>query len=265
MWKDSDLISWSIVTVTYNSSEALAHFWKHPIPDDIEWMVVDNASTDNSVDVAVSLGATHVIRHTENLGFSRACNAGLRRAIGRYIAFVNPDVTVDFSTLPLLSSMLSAEEALLGPQLIYPDGKLQPSGRGFPTLWKQIINRLSPPQDENSYYKFAQSDQVKYVDWVTGAAVCGRRETLECLNGWDERFFIYYEDVDLSLRAWQAGIPVKLVGKTPWIHGWARDTTRLSIGPWTHNLISIGKFYKKYPNLLIGNKVDRNSNNSAAS
>jgi N-acetylglucosaminyl-diphospho-decaprenol L-rhamnosyltransferase len=247
------LASWSFITVTYNSSAALKEYWCGVLgADDIEWIVVDNASIDASEAVARELGASVVIRNSQNLGFSRACNQGLEQATGEFVGFVNPDVTVDKSTLEVFERMLHEQELLVAPQLVYPDGQLQPNGRGVPTLAEKVMNRVRPPRTENNYYKFAGPTEIKPVTWITGAAVLARRDTFDRLNGWDERFFLYYEDVDLSLRAWQHDIPVKLVGTVQWTHAWARETSTLRLGPWKREVSSLVKFYRKYPWALVG-------------
>lgn len=249
------MTDWSIITVTYDSADALQQFWGGGIPGDIEWIVVDNASSDRSAELAEDLGAARVIRQPSNLGFSHACNSGLRQASGRYVAFVNPDVTVDYSSLPTLGVMLDAEEALLGPQLVYPDGSPQPNGRGLPTLYNKVINRIMRPDGANAYYRYVEPGVSQYVWWLIGAAVCGRRATFERLGGWNERYFIYYEDSDLGLRAWHAGVPVKLVGDARWIHGWARETSNFRIEPWKRELAAMRVFYSSYPALILGSRV----------
>jgi N-acetylglucosaminyl-diphospho-decaprenol L-rhamnosyltransferase len=84
-----------------------------------------------------------------------------------------------------------------------------------------------------------------------GAALCARRETFERIGGWNEAFFLYYEDHDLGLRAWRAGIPVAVLAESRWEHAWARETMRASLRPWLRELASAAKFYVRYPELLI--------------
>lgn len=249
--KENALASWSVITTTFNSGTALKTFWKEPAPPGVEWIVVDNYSTDDSVAIAKSLGASRIISQSKNRGFGAASNIGLQHASGRFVAFANPDVTIDFSTLPTLSHILESNDMLVGPQLVNSDGRLQPNGRGLPTLWNKAINRIRSTETENDYYKFALPGEEQYVCWVIGAAVCGRRETLLRIGGWDERYFVYYEDSDLGLRAWQADVPVKLIGSVRWIHGWARETTGFKLAPWKRELSSMVKFYSRYPGMLV--------------
>lgn len=242
---------WTLITVTYNSSEALRHFFAGPLPHDVEWLVVDNASQDDSAATARSLGARVTVL-PGNRGFAAANNVALQAANGRHIAFVNPDVTVDYADLPRLARRLddAPDPVLLAPQLLDPDGTPQPNGRGVPTLRRKIIHRLDG-EHQDGYRILAEAGSARYVAWAMGAVVVGRRSTLAALGGWDERFFVYYEDHDLGLRAWRAGVPVVLVGDVRWTHGWARETTGRSWAAWKLELGGMAKFFTRYPSLLV--------------
>uniref|UniRef100_UPI003CFAFC34 glycosyltransferase n=1 Tax=Campylobacter coli TaxID=195 RepID=UPI003CFAFC34 len=91
---------WTLISVSYNSGEALRRFWLDAaLPHSVRWIVVDNASTDDSVSVARAAGA-EVIQLSENIGFGAANNLGFEQADSPYVGFVNPDVRVDFDSLP---------------------------------------------------------------------------------------------------------------------------------------------------------------------
>lgn len=247
----------SLITVTHNSRLALEEFWgrndKRPV--DVEWIVVDNASTDGSADFAESLGA-RVIRLPENLGFASSNNAGLKVAGGDLIGFVNPDLRVKFSDLSLLAKIACERKAIVSPQLLNADGSLQPNGRGFPFLWDKIKNRLGAEEKlRGRYLLFGEADAPRSVCWLMGASVFGSRETIEKFGAWDPYFFLYYEDKDFCLRAWKASVPVLLVPSSAWTHGWARETSRLSAMPWKREFVSMFKFYRRYPEFLMPKAV----------
>jgi N-acetylglucosaminyl-diphospho-decaprenol L-rhamnosyltransferase len=245
--------SWTLVTVTYNSAEALRRFGADSLPDGIEWVVVDNASEDDSARVAEDQGAS-VVRLAKNVGFSAANNVGLARAAGDYIAFVNPDVAVRTSDLTRLEAALREHgECLVAPQLLNLDSSPQPNGRGMPTMLRKVANRLSA--SETPYRVFASPGEVRFIAWAMGAAVAGRRDTFERLGGWDERYFVYYEDSDLGLRSWAAQVPVLLIGDVRWIHGWARETMGLSLRAWRHELRGATRFFARYPGLLLSERL----------
>ena len=245
----------SLITVTYNSRAALEEFWSgaHDMPEGVEWIVVDNGSTDGSADLARSLGATVVIERNANLGFSSSNNEGFRSARGSFIGFVNPDIRINFDDLAQLHSVAEAENAILSPQLLNADGSLQPNGRGFPLLMHKVRNRLG---DEarllGQYLLYSDSTEPRAVCWLMGASIFGTRTTFERIDAWDAHFFLYYEDKDICLRAWKAGFSVLLVPTAKWVHGWARETTTASATPWKREIASMVKFYRRYPEFLLG-------------
>lgn len=252
-------IRWSIITVAYNSAEVLRGHWTTSVPGDVEWIVVDNNSTDSSVATARQLGA-RVIELDRNSGFSAANNSGMKSAVGRYIAFVNPDVIVDWASLPQLEALIDETGGLVSPQLVYPDGTKQPNGRGAPSLMNKIRNRLGGGGSE--YQVIAEAGQTKYVAWLIGAVVAGASDTFAQLEGWDETYFLYYEDKDLSLRAWRKKIPVLLNGDVTWTHTWARATKRFAWAPWKREIASAFTFYRRDPKLLFTSSPS-NRNSSA--
>lgn len=239
----------SLITVAYNSSETLKRFWRETdLGSTVEWIVVDNASTDDSAAVAESLGAK-VLRLSKNVGFSAANNLGLESAIGDFIGFVNPDVRVDAGDLGLLRTLASEAGALVAPQLVNPDGSLQPNGRGYPLLSAKIRNRLVG--DDSNYLLLADGDKPRPVCWAMGAALLGRRSEFHRISGWDSEFFLYYEDSDIGVRAWKEGIPVLVTPDVRWVHGWARETSTFNWAAWRREISSMARFYTRYPEFLL--------------
>jgi len=246
--------SWSLITVTYNNAGTLRAHWQQPLPAGVEWIVVDNASSDGSADAARSLGA-RVIELEENLGFGRANNVGYQHSTGEIVAFVNPDVIVDPGSLPLIAARLSDEPGVVAPQLRYPDGSAQPSGRGLPTFTDKVLSRLGSASARDRYYIVAEPGETRFVGWLVGAAVVARREIFDRLGDagpWDPRFFVYYEDCDLGLRTWRDGMTVRVLGDASWTHTWARATKSFRIKPWMLELDGMRSFYSRYPSAFLG-------------
>ena len=251
------MASWTLITVTHNSAEALHRHWARGVPQDIEWIVVDNASTDDTVRVARQLGAL-VVPLAQNLGFATANNRGLAQANGNYIGFVNPDVTVEFNDLEKLRESIELSGGLLSPQLMNTDGSLQPNGRGLPTPYAKVRNRVARLRSKDDGYRIVvENENLVFVSWLTGAVVCGAIETLRELRGWNEHFFLYYEDSELGMRAWDLGVPSLIDGRVRWTHGWARETMQLKWKPWRREIASATRFYSHYPWLLLGAAVGR--------
>lgn len=243
---------WSVVTVTYNSADTLRRCWRGEKP--YEWIVVDNRSSDDSAAVAEELGA-RVIRLPENVGFSRANNVALHQAAGEYVLFANPDLEVRPDGLDVLRRHLDAHGGLVAPQLLSTEGDPQANGRGFPYATAKLGNRKVWPLSRMhaSYRVVAEPGEAIYVAWVMGAAVAGRTADVIRVGGWNERFFLYYEDHELGLRAWRHDLPVVLRGDVRWTHHWARATNSFR---WsrahTFELRSARTFFGMFPEFLIG-------------
>lgn len=241
----------SIITVTYNNAEILARHWTKFASDESEWIVVDNASTDGTADVAAGLGAT-VIRLDQNVGFSAANNVGVRSSSGDILHFINPDVTISSRGIRVLAETAESSRGIVAPQLRNYDGSLQANGRGLPFPHHKILHRhIKPKWATARYLRFASAGEIKLVCWVIGAAVSMTRETFVHIGGWDARYFIYYEDSDICLRAWMAQRSVSLIGDVIWTHGWQRATLKAKREPWKHEIRSATKFYARFPDLVI--------------
>ena len=247
----------SLITVTYNSARTLEEFWGSAgrPPAGVEWIVVDNGSTDASAEVAERIGATRVIRLSDNRGFSAANNAGFEQSRGSFIGFLNPDVRVRYEDLESLAAIAEQERAIVAPQLVNADGSLQPNGRGYPYLWDKVRNRLGRSESlVGRYLLFAPAKEPRAVCWLMGAAVFGRREDIRRFDAWDSYFFLYYEDKDFCLRAWAAGVRVVVAPESRWQHGWARETTGFKLAPWRREIASMAKFYSRYPEFLLASR-----------
>lgn len=245
---------WTLITVTYNSANVLAEHWRQVLPGGVEWIVVDNASSDGSAEEAERLGA-RVFKLTENVGFGRANNIGFREAMGDLVAFVNPDVAVDVDSFDHLEDHVLAGGGLVAPQLVYGGGELQPGGRAAPSLSNKVLSRLGVRRVKDAYYIIAREGESRYVAWVIGAVVAATKRDWLRLGDpgpWDEKFFVYYEDSDLGLRAWSNGMTVRVVGGVRWIHSWSRATMRFRLTPWILEVTSMAKFYVRYPDLILG-------------
>lgn len=243
---------WTLVTVTHNSVDDLRASWLGARLGEAQWVVVDNASRDGSATVAESLGA-RVVRLTDNRGFSSANNVGLRLVTTKWVMFVNPDLRVagaeDLDRLAQVSHANGG--SLIAPQLLNGDGSRQPNGRGLPFLLDKVANRsVHLPGSRLREYTRTDLATPTYVAWAMGAAIGGPTKTIRALGGWDDRYFIYYEDHDLGLRGWSAGVPTVVEPAVQWTHGWKRSTRRPRLVPWKHELRSMRTFYTTYPELV---------------
>jgi GT2 family glycosyltransferase len=177
---------------------------------DAEVVVVDNASPPGPVLARLRrLAGVSLRRWRRNRGFARAVNEGCRLARGDWFLLLNPDVTVpaDFLDRALdLAERLAVERprtGIVGFRLDNPDRSVQHSTGPFPTLLGTLA-RLALPRSRRKYSQVDDS-RLSRVDWATGCCLLVRRACWEQLGGFDPRFFLYYEDVDLCLRARRLG------------------------------------------------------------
>ncbi len=184
----------SIVIVSYNSGHILGECLGG-LPDTAEVIVVDNASSDDSVSVAQRY-PVRLISLPENVGYGPACNVGAEAASGDFILLMNPDVRFEPDTIAKLAEAAGRYPgaAAFAPRLLKPDG----------SVVFQDSSILCPPPHNKSKPKHVPAGDC-CVEAMSGAAMLCRREAFLGLGGFDERIFLYYEDDDLCRRMRQAG------------------------------------------------------------
>lgn len=209
----------SVIIVSFNTRELLRACLRRLIDTTqdlaIEVIVVDNASHDQSADmVAVDFHAVHLIRSTQNLGFAAANNLGFQHANGEYILLLNPDALVEAGTLSRALQYMQENPhvGMGGGQLVDQHGRQQPSGRLFPSLLNEalVLSGLAAKFPNSRFFgrfdrTWDKSDRAVNVDWIPGAFAMIRKSALNQVGGFDERFFLYYEEVDLCRRLRHAG------------------------------------------------------------
>jgi GT2 family glycosyltransferase len=173
-------------------------------------VVVDNASTDGSAGALPDAPPVTLVRNRENAGFAVACNQGARLGSGEYVLFLNPDTVLLPDTLrTALSFMASAAGAhvgICGGAVLGADGTPGLSASRFPTLANVAartvgLDRLAPRLAPPRHLPPAELTRSRPVEQVVGAFFLVRRTLFDRLGGFDERYFLYYDEVDFSLRA----------------------------------------------------------------
>ncbi len=191
-------------------------------------VVVDNASDDGSVGMLrEEFPHVHLIANKENLGFTRGNNQGIAFSNGRYVLLLNPDTEILGDALGEMVVYMEAHHRVgaLGPQLLDPDGQVQSSRRRFPNLGtayveSTFLQQWFPESDilKRYYVLDGSDDETQSVDWVVGACLLMRRETLEEVGLLDERFFMYSEELDWCYRAKELGWEVVYLPTAQVIH-----------------------------------------------
>lgn len=222
-----------------------------------EIIVVDNNSTDNSLDYLRPLfPGVQFIANTENTGFAKACNQGWRQSRGRFVLFLNPDTVLPENCFTDCLSFLHAhpDTGAVGCKMIDGSGKfLKESKRAFPSpltsLYKLTgLAGLFPRSAHFARYHLGHLDENSNneVDVLAGAFMLIRREVLEKTAGFDERFFMYGEDVDLSYRIQQSGYKNYYLAGSPIIHFKGESTRKGSMNYVRMFYTAMSLFVKKH-------------------
>ena len=219
-----------IVIVTFNSADHLPACLAS-IPDRTHVTVIDNASSDNSPDLAETMGCRVVRNHT-NLGFARAVNQALALTAAPLVLLLNPDAVLMHDTLDhLRAALVDPKVAIAGGRLLQEDGRDQQPWWPFPSAGGTWLEAFML---RRSTWKPNPNMTVRDVDFVVGACVLMRRDVVRQLGGFDERFWLYGEEADLCKRVQNAGFRVRFVPKAITRHVGGASSESLGISVSTH-------------------------------
>ena len=209
----------SVLVVNFHAYEELDRCLASLAGDpqfDGEVVVVDHESRAASIE---SLRSRHpdvrFFPTDRNPGFASGVNAAARHAAGRYLLLLNPDATVQPGAALALREYLEThpDVGIVGARVLDPDGRVQRSARRFPTPLTGLFGRTSlmtrlwpgNPLSRRDLPADEQTDGPLAVDWVAGSCLMVRREAFDRVRGFDEAFFLYWEDADFCLRVRDAG------------------------------------------------------------
>jgi GT2 family glycosyltransferase len=198
--------------VSYNTRELLTRCLGSIGPSTrrtVEVTVVDNASSDGSVDAArATRPDANVIVNAMNRGFAAAVNQAVRDTSGPLVLLLNPDARLPPSGLDVLIDVMEAlpSAGCCGPRLVYPDGTFQSCGRNFPSLRTEIQEAVGARYFRGPLRAREPRPVARArVDWLCGACLLLRRTALDDVGPLDEAFFLYGEELDWCARARRAG------------------------------------------------------------
>jgi len=251
----------AIVIVHYNSSpdldRCLESLTAHAPAAEHEVVIVDNASRDEGLAQVRDRYPDFLwIFNSENTGYSRGCNLGMSQVDAQYYLILNPDIVAQPGALDQLLEFADAHPraGMVGPQLLNEDGSIQESCRRFYTLKtlllrRTFLGRMFPNSDTVQRHLMRDFDHrsTRPVDWVLGGCLLVRREAMDRTGPMDERFFLYFEDVDWCYRMWQAGFEVIYTPDARFMHRHRRESAQgtFSRSFWLH-LGSLISFYEKW-------------------
>jgi len=216
---------------------------------DYELIVVDNNSGDGCLAMVKKLFKSEIeeakiqpelplskplkippiktIQAKVNDGFATGNNLGIKQSSGKYIMIINPDIAVVPGALEKMTNFMddNPQVGIIGPKLINPDGSVQYSCRRFPNFLMPLYRRsafgkLPFAKNAVDYYlmKDFNHEANQEIDWLFGACLLIRKSVLGKIGLFDERFFMYFEDLDLCRRVWQEGFKVVYFGGTEMVH-----------------------------------------------
>jgi hypothetical protein len=230
----------------------------------VETIVVDNASTDGSpAMVAERFPRARLVQNATNLGFGRACNLGAAQAAGRAILLLNSDCELVPGALAAMLAVLDTDSALgaVFARLVNADGTLQPSVHAaLPTPWSQAGDVVFASSLRYALYRAPALKRVLLrgtlrrhatahdVAWGGAACALVRRKAFEAVGGFDPRFFMYMEDVDLCARLGTVGFRLRYLPAAVAIHHWGASTAKSPTAMLRHAYLSrVAYFDKHFP------------------
>ena len=261
----------STIIVNYNAGSLLRKCVDSLLacPLDIEIIVVDNASSDASLDGLQDLSQVCVIRNPVNMGFAAACNIGVQASSAPFLLFLNPDCFFQPDAIgPLLASLQSGDRVgMVGGLLVNEDGTEQGGGRrAVPTPWRSIVRAFGLQRFANRWpklfydfhlHKQPLPDGPIEVEAISGACMLVKREVMEDVDLWDEGYFLHCEDLDWCMRFRQKGWKILFVPDARISHALgACSQSRRVFVEW-HKHKGMLRFYRKffrhqYPGMLMG-------------
>lgn len=246
----------SACVVTYNNGDKaenicrqlLEYTKKYPL----KLYVVDNASSDDTVKRIKAICGVTLIRNSTNEGFGAAHNAVIEQGIGKYHFVINPDIVIKGDILSEMTDFFeqNCDIAMLMPRILNPDNSEQVLPKKKPTFKRLYLGRL---EGLGTYFKkirdeytlaYTPLDTVTDIDFCSGCFFGIRGEAFTRLRGFDERYFMYLEDADLTLRVKEHG-RVVIAPQFSVVHLWERDSAKKLKYLFIH-INSSFKFLKKW-------------------
>jgi N-acetylglucosaminyl-diphospho-decaprenol L-rhamnosyltransferase len=235
----------SVLIVNFRSYEELTgclESLRRHLADDIEVIVVDHQSDPEAADrLEREFAWVRLIALTDNPGFGSGVNRAAGHASGDLFLVLNPDCVVTNDVPRTLAAYMRENPAVAvtGAMVREPDGSLQASARQFPKFMTGLAGRTGfltrwwpdNPWTAANLVQPAPANEPAPVDWVAGSCMMVRREAFDAVGGFDERFFMYWEDADLCFRLRQKGWTTFYVPSATVVHLTGRSTKRAPIRP----------------------------------
>ena len=252
---DIVIVNWNAGEQLTRCLESIAQFGGQNVA---KVVVVDNASSDGSADELHRFGLPiHVIRNSANLGFALACNQGAALCDGKYLLFLNPDTMLFESSIDtpvdFMEEVGNKDFGMCGVQLVDTGDRVTRTCANFPSLRRFAVeaiglNKIPGLRGAGVHMSEWSHMSDRSVDHVIGAFYLTRRNVFESLKGFDERFFVYLEDIDFSFRAKQAGWKTRYLTQAQAFHAGGGTSTQVKAARLFYSLRSrIQYSFKHFP------------------
>jgi len=252
----------SLIILSWNTKNLLRNCLKSVISQsklslsEMEIIVVDNASTDGSQEmVSKEFPEVKLIKNKQNLGYAKGNNLGVRAASADFLMILNSDTLIKPGSIEKLIDFLEASPGLsiVGPRLLNSDGTPQANCGRFPDLWVSAVMLFKEHFGGSRLVRYSPSVSGE-VDWLMGAAFLARKKVFEKIGGFDEKIFMYMEEVEWFYRAKQAGFKAYFLKEAEIVHlGRGSSTTgrKEPILNIYKGLIYFFRKHKSLPELII--------------
>ena len=258
----------SIIILNYKSrgltKQCLKGVLKSNPKLDYEIFIIDNNSKDKCIEyIKEKIGKLkniEFIQSNKNIGMGAGNNLGIKKATGKYILILNPDVAVFSGSLEKMYEYMenNSKVGILGPKLVTPAKKLQYSCFYFPTPFDFIARRINLPFGKIALAKYQMQDwnhnDVREANWVQGSCMLVRKSAIDKIGMFDKRYFMYLEDTDWCRRFWDNGYKIVYYPKVSLVHYYSRGAAGSGLLKslfkkitWIH-ISSAIKYFRKWKN-----------------
>ncbi len=247
------IVTWNTAKITQKCVQTINKFLDNP-----EIIVVDNGSQDDTVKILSKEKNVKIVENHANLGFSKANNIGFKQASNEYILFMNSDIElIDDSLNKLLSFFKDKNNiGLIGPKFLYPD--LTPQASVFPK--QSALNAFKEfyLNKKDSYSKYIPKSENPVKVWaVSGGCILTRKSFFKSIGGWNEKYFFYFEDMDLCRKTNKLGKDVYYFPQCQIIHRHGASGAKLADpqNQWRRLIPGSKKYHGLFNHYLINSII----------